>query len=90
MKQYTTGFNDFFSLHFLKNMTFSYLSQMQFKSIISHGGIRQNVGRPGEGPDGIPMNTLERNDKNQLNKVQEFSLFCFLFILRNFGKNLFD
>ena len=44
-------------------MTFSYLSQMPFKSKISHGGIRQNVGRPGVGPDGISMNTLERNEK---------------------------
>ena len=45
-------------------MTFSYLSQMTFKSKISRGGIRQNVGRTG--PDRIPMNTLEQNEKNWL------------------------
>ena len=47
-------------------MTFSYLSQMPFKSKISRGGIRQNLGRTGAGPDGIPMNTLEQNEKNWL------------------------
>ena len=47
-------------------MTFSYLSQMPFKSKISRGGIRQNVGRTGAGPDGISMNTLEQNEKNRL------------------------
>ena len=47
-------------------MTFSYLSQMPFKSKISRGGIRQNVERTGAGPDGIPMNTLEQNEKNRL------------------------
>lgn len=39
---------------------------MPFKSKISRGGIRQNVGRTGAGPDGIPMNTLEQNEKNRL------------------------
>ena len=48
-------------------MTFSYLSQMPFKSKISRGGIQQNVGRTGGGPDGTPMNTLEHNEKNRLN-----------------------
>ena len=47
-------------------MTFSYLSQMPFKSKISRGGIRQNVGRTCGGLDGIPMNTLEQNEKNWL------------------------
>ena len=48
-------------------MIFSHLSQMPFKSKISRGGIRQNVGRTGGGPVKIPMNTLEHNEKNQLN-----------------------
>ena len=43
---------------------------MPFKSNISRGGIRQGVGRPGEGPEGIPMNTLERNEKARLDKVR--------------------
>ena len=47
-------------------MTFSYLSQMPFKSKISRGGIQQNVGRTGGGPDGIPMNNLEHNETNRL------------------------
>ena len=47
-------------------MTFSYLSQMPFKSKISRGGIRQNVERAGAGPDGIPMNTLEQNEKKSV------------------------
>ena len=50
-------------------MTFSYLSQMPFKSKISRGGIRQNVGRT----DGIPMNTLEQNEKNLLRMMHSMA-----------------
>ena len=72
IKQYTIGLKYLFYWVFFplkkhnKNMTFSYLSQMPFKGKISRGGIRQNVGRTGAGPDGIPMNTLEQNEKNWL------------------------
>ena len=39
---------------------------MPFKRKISRRGIRQNVERTGADPDGIPMNTLEQNEKNRL------------------------
>ena len=43
---------------------------MPFKTKISRGGIRKNVGRNGGGPDGIPMNFLEQKGKNRLRMMQ--------------------
>ena len=40
-------------------MTFSYLSQMPFKSKISRGGIQQNVGRAGGGGNALTPKRLE-------------------------------